>query len=49
MPMGDGKMDKGNKETTPPPRCFQHKHIGESTKHGGLVPFRNSNVLKQMF
>ena len=43
MGTGSGRREQGqgDKETTPPPTASNtNKHIGESTKHGGLRTFR---------
>ena len=44
MGTGSGRREQGqgDKETTPPPPAASNtnKHIGESTKHGGLRTFR---------
>jgi len=37
---GRRKQGQGDKETTPPAASNTNKHIGESTKHGGLRTFR---------
>ena len=40
--VGDGNKAKGTRKQPPPPAAASNtnKHIGESTKHGGLRTFR---------